>query len=130
MHEINYLSFDYKTSKKGIYAECDSYAAMSRDTSCPLEPIDYYDKQFNSREEAEEFLSTGIANVINFLNPELIILGGGLIQGIDEIYNKTIYLAKNKALKTSVQLTEFKKAKLEDYSGVLGASLIEEYNNA
>ena len=55
-HAIDYLSFDYNTSRKAIYAECESYAAEDRDTHCPLEPIDYYDKQFNSREEAEEYI--------------------------------------------------------------------------
>ena len=56
MHEINYLHFDYKTSRKAIYAECESEAARNRDYSCPLDPIDYYDKQFNSEEEAKEFI--------------------------------------------------------------------------
>ncbi len=79
--------------------------------------------------EAIEYLSGGIASVINFLNPELVILGGGLIQGIDDIYLKTIRLTKAKALYTTVQNLEFKKAQLNDYSGVVGASLLEEYQN-
>lgn len=79
--------------------------------------------------EAIEYLSGGLASAINFFNPELIILGGGLIQGIDEIYLKTIRLAKAKALKVASEKTEFKKAELGDYSGVIGATLTEEYNN-
>ena len=118
-----------KKGRKSLIQDfCDLNNISTKHIKTALDGLDSVVLQ--AVEEAEEFLSTGIANVINFLNPELIILGGGLIQGIDEIYNKTIYLAKNKALRNSVQLTEFKKAKLEDYSGVLGASLIEEYNNA
>ncbi len=40
--------------------------------------------------EAIDFLSGGLASVINFFNPELIILGGGLVDSVDEFYLKTI----------------------------------------
>lgn len=33
--------------------------------------------------EASEYLSSGLATIINFYNPQLIILGGGLISNID-----------------------------------------------
>ena len=76
-------------------------------------------------QEAIEYLSAGIASVINFINPELIILGGGLIQGIDEIYLKVVKGAKSKALYTPAEKTEFKKAELGDYAGIIGASILE-----
>lgn len=40
--------------------------------------------------EASEYLSGGIASIINFVNPELVILGGGLIEAVDYFYQKTI----------------------------------------
>ena len=76
-------------------------------------------------QEAIEYLSSGIASVINFLNPELIILGGGLIQGIDEIYLKVVKGAKSKALYTPAEKTEFKRAELGDHAGIIGASILE-----
>ncbi len=78
--------------------------------------------------EAVEYLSSAIANAVNFLNPDLVILGGGLIQGADEIYLKTINLTKTKTLALSSRNLEFKKAQLGDYSAVIGASLIEKYS--
>ena len=78
-------------------------------------------------DEAIKFLSGGLASTINFFNPELIVLGGGLIQGVDVIFNKTVKYAKAKALSLAATKTEFKKAQLEDYSGIIGASLIKEY---
>ena len=75
--------------------------------------------------EAIDYLSGGIASVINFYNPELIILGGGLIQSVDEFYLKTIKKARAKALPTPALSIEFKKAALGDYSGVVGAALLE-----
>ena len=74
--------------------------------------------------EAVEYLSGGIASVMNFYNPKLIILGGGLIQSVDEFYLNTIKKARTKALPIPAHATEFKKAYLGDYSGVIGASML------
>jgi glucokinase len=75
--------------------------------------------------EAVDYLSSGVASVINFYNPELIILGGGLIQSVDEFYLNTVKKARSKALQTPGNVTEFKKAQLGDFSGVVGAAFLE-----
>ena len=77
-------------------------------------------------DEASEYLSAGLASVINFINPELIILGGGLIDAIDYFYNKTILKAHVKALPTPASKIEFQKAQLGDYSGVIGAAFLSD----
>ncbi len=76
--------------------------------------------------EASDYLSNGLATVINFYNPELIILGGGLIDAIDEFYERTITKAKTKALPIPASKIQFKKAKLGDFSGVIGACFLED----
>ena len=76
--------------------------------------------------EASEYLSGGIASIINFINPKLIILGGGLIEAVDYFYQKTIKKARAKALPVPASKIEFKKAALGDYSGVIGAAFLEE----
>lgn len=75
--------------------------------------------------EAIDYLSGGLATVMNFYNPELIILGGGLIGSIDEFYLKSIKIARAKALPIPSAKTIFKRAELGDYSGVVGASILE-----
>lgn len=78
-------------------------------------------------DEAAEYLACGLASVINFVNPELIILGGGLVDAIDYFYNKAIKIAKAKALPTPSKKILFKKAELGDFSGVIGAALLQDY---
>lgn len=76
-------------------------------------------------DEAAEYLSGGIASVINLLNPKLIVLGGGLIDAVDYFYERTAKLAKAKSLPVPASKTEFKKAALGDFSGVIGAAFLE-----
>lgn len=76
--------------------------------------------------EASEYLSGGIASVINFVNPKLIVLGGGLVEAVDYFYQKTIKKARAKSLPVPATKIEFKKAALGDYSGVIGAAFLEE----
>lgn len=76
--------------------------------------------------EAAEYLSGGIASIINFINPELIVLGGGLINAVDFFYQKTIKKARAKSLPVPAEKIEFKKASLGDFSGVIGAAFLED----
>ena len=76
--------------------------------------------------EASEYLSGGIASVINFINPKLIVLGGGLIEAVDFFYQKTIKKARAKSLPEKKKKIEFKKASLGDFSGVIGAAFLED----
>ncbi len=76
--------------------------------------------------EASEYLSGGIASIINFVNPELVILGGGLIEAVDYFYQKTIKKARSKSLPVPAEKIKFTKAMLGDYSGVTGAAFLEE----
>lgn len=76
-------------------------------------------------DEAAEYLSGGIASVINFINPQLVVLGGGLIDAVDYFYQKVIKQAKSRALPVPATKIEFKKAALGDFSGVVGAAFLE-----
>lgn len=76
--------------------------------------------------EASEYLSGGIASIINFINPRLVILGGGLIEAVDYFYEETIKKARIKSLPVPAKNILFKKAELGDFSGVTGAAYLEE----
>ena len=77
--------------------------------------------------EASEYLASGLASIINFYNPTKIVLGGGVINSIDYFYENAVQIAKTKALPTPSVATKFEKAKLGDFSGVIGAALLSQY---
>lgn len=74
--------------------------------------------------EASEYLSSGLATIINFYNPQLIILGGGLISNIDFFYDITIKKTIAKSLPTPSEKVVITKTALGDFSGIVGASLL------
>ena len=77
-------------------------------------------------DEASDYLSGGIASIINFVNPKLVVLGGGLIEAVDYFYKNTIKKAKAKSLPVPASKIEVKKAALGDFSGVVGAAFLED----
>lgn len=68
-------------------------------------------------EEAIEHLAYGIVNAASLLNPEVVILGGGVLKSSDFILPKLQEIV-NQYLPSSVQL---KTSQLGDNAGVLGA---------
>ncbi len=82
---------------------------------------------FNVITEAAEYLSSGIASVINFFNPELIILGGGLIEAVDFFYEITVKKTHVKSLAIPSAGTKIMRTGLKDFSGLIGAALLEKY---
>lgn len=75
--------------------------------------------------EAAEYLSSGLASVMNLINPECIILGGGLVEAVDLFYREATQRARQKALSLPAGQTIFKKSHLGDFAGVIGATNFE-----
>lgn len=74
--------------------------------------------------DASEYLSNGLASVINFYNPELIILGGGLIEAVYFFYDITVKKTLDKALTVPAEKTKIVKTQLKDFSGIIGAATL------
>lgn len=68
------------------------------------------------------FFAKGIANVINVLDPDVIVLGGGLGQ-IDELYTKAVPMVVDHLFNPRLD-TVFLKPELGDSAGVFGAALL------
>jgi len=74
--------------------------------------------------ESADFLGYGLASVMNFYNPECIILGGGVIEAIDLLFDRAVNRARNTALADPGLKTKIMRAKLGDFSGVVGAACL------
>lgn len=74
--------------------------------------------------EAADYLGYGLASIMNFYNPECIILGGGVIEAIDLLFERAVHRARTVALAAPAKKTEIMRAKLGDFSGVVGAACL------
>lgn len=75
--------------------------------------------------EAAEYLSSGLASVINFYNPEAIILGGSIINSVDLYFDLTVKKTLAKSLPAAAG-TKILKSSLGEFSGVIGSALFND----
>jgi glucokinase len=74
--------------------------------------------------DAAKFLGTGLATIVNFYNPERIILGGGLVEEIGLYYDVAIEELGIRALPIPGRAINVKKARLGDFAGIIGAAML------
>ena len=76
-------------------------------------------------EEAAEYTGVGVANLINILNPEVVVVGGGLIEALgDEMMPVIIKTAKDHVMSGTMSGIEIKASKLGDHAGITGAAVL------
>lgn len=72
-----------------------------------------------------KYLGVGIGSIVNFLNPEMIILGGGVVEALDDTFLDNIRTAAEKyALPNTLDGVQIVRAELGDNSGILGAAAL------
>ena len=76
-------------------------------------------------EEAAEYTGIAVANLINILNPEVIVLGGGVIDALkDEMMAIIVETARDYALPGTAKGIEIIASKLGDDAGITGAAVL------
>ena len=70
-----------------------------------------------------EYLSSGLANLVNLLNPELLVAGGGLVEVSTSFLRKLEIRIKQKAFASATRNLRVSKAKLGNDAGFIGAAL-------
>lgn len=76
-------------------------------------------------EEAAEYLGIAIANLMNILNPEVIMLGGGVIEALDdEIMSIIVETAMDYAMPGTSKGVEIRATKLGDEAGITGGAVL------
>ncbi len=73
-----------------------------------------------------EYIGIGLASVVNLLNPEKIIIGGGVAGAGDILMNPLKETLKKRAMKIAGDTVEVVPAQLGNTAGVIGASLLIE----
>jgi glucokinase len=79
---------------------------------------------FDVVHEAAQYLGYGLASVINLLNPARVILGGGVIEAMDLLFDYSVRTAQRESLPTSANSVQIVRAGLGDNAGIVGAALL------
>ncbi len=75
-------------------------------------------------ERTGRYIGTGVASVINLLNIERIVLGGGVMKAGDLILNPIIQEAKRRAFQPCFEATTIMAASLGEDAATIGAALL------
>ena len=128
------IKFDGKKCKCGNFGCFEEYGSKrffqrKKVTSKELEKAVDQDKK-NSREifkEYGKYLGIGIANIVNILDPEIIIIGGGLVHA-HKYFLKTVKKEAKKRILSplSKKNLQIKISKLGAAAGAVGAALLIE----
>ncbi len=71
------------------------------------------------------YLGIGVGSIVNFLNPDMIVLGGGVVEALDDTFIDNIRsYAEKYALPDTLSGVQIVRAKLGDNSGILGAAAL------
>ncbi|HWF88603.1 MAG TPA: ROK family protein, partial [Pyrinomonadaceae bacterium] len=81
-------------------------------------------------ERTGKYIGTGVASVINLLNIERIVLGGGVMDAGELILNPIIQEVKRRAFQPCFEATEIVAAKLGLDAAPIGAALLARDANA
>lgn len=74
-------------------------------------------------------LASGIANIVHMINPEMIVLGGGVMQGKDVILPELIPAVQEKVYDSLKESIRIEAAQLGTRAGVIGASYLSIVNH-
>ena len=76
-------------------------------------------------EEAAEYAGIAIGNLVNILNPEIVVLGGGVMEALsDEMLPTILKSAKSHVLPGTFRNVEIIASKLGDNAGITGAAAL------
>ncbi|MFC2013553.1 ROK family protein [Chloroflexota bacterium] len=78
-------------------------------------------------EETAQFLAAGLVGIINAFNPCLVVLGGGVIQGLPVYTSLVQHMVRLKALETALEGLRIVTAALGNKAGVIGAAALARY---
>ena len=92
----------------------DVFDAAKQGDKFALDIVDY---------EAEK-LALGIGNLLNILDPEIVVIGGGVALSGDFLFDKVKEKIKEVAFPSTLESLKIVTAKLGNDAGILGAAYL------
>ncbi len=72
--------------------------------------------------ETAKFLGVGVANLINALNPDAIVIAGGVTRAGDHLFGPLLKEVRRRAFRSAVEACRIVPATLPETAGVIGAA--------
>ena len=72
--------------------------------------------------ETAKFLGVGVANLINALNPDMVVIAGGVTRAGDHLFVPLIKEVRRRAFRSAVDACRIVPAALPETAGVIGAA--------
>lgn len=86
------------------------------------------DLALESIDEVCDYLGSGIANILNLINPDIVVIGGGVAEAGDSFIARIAKAVKKRALNANVRNVKIVKALLGNDAGVIGAIMLAAEN--
>lgn len=74
--------------------------------------------------ETAKFLGAGVANIINILNPEMVVISGGVTRAGDHLFVPLRAEVRRRSFKVSQEACQIVPAMLPGLAGVIGAAAV------
>jgi glucokinase len=76
-------------------------------------------------EQTAEYIGIGVSNLINILGPDVVVLGGGVMEALaDEMMSVIVKTAKEHAMPGTMKGVEILSSRLGDNAGITGAAVL------
>ena len=75
-------------------------------------------------EETGYFVGIGVANAINFLNPDMVVIGGGISQAGPVLWDPIMRTVRANALKEALDVCQVMQSALGDDAGIMGGIVL------
>lgn len=75
----------------------------------------------------KKYLGIGLANIVNILNPDIIVIGGGVSNLGEKLLKPARKEMKKRILSPLAKNTPVVRTKLGEFSGAIGAALLRQY---
>ena len=75
-------------------------------------------------QETATHIGNGLVGIVNMLNPERIVIGGGVSNNHEFLFKTINAVIKKRAMMTQASMVKIVRAKLGNDAGILGAQVL------